>query len=113
MQRAALGGEIVLIFDENHRSRFRIHRLAPSDFALGQAALSGAAIYGPIARGRRAKALAAPPCGGHFAQARSMLHPGVGLYLRRDFSPESAAEFHEFVELRSGIRPPGSASSKV
>src|ERR1700722_4138556 len=34
MQRAAFGGEIVLIFDENHRSRFRIHRLSPSDFAL-------------------------------------------------------------------------------
>src|ERR1700729_1939546 len=37
VQRAALGGEIVLIFDENHRSRFRIHRLSPSDFALSTA----------------------------------------------------------------------------
>src|SRR5580704_7636685 len=58
VQRAALGGEIILIFDEHDRSRFRIHRLTPNDFlrARGRAPSSVRAIYAPIARRRRATA---------------------------------------------------------
>ena len=64
MERAALGGEIVLIFDEHERSRFRIHRLTPSDFAPHQGRVERSRYIwtNSAPKASEASPSSAPPC---------------------------------------------------